>query len=134
MSTRFFLLMWSIKKNLTFWTAFLTRIPMIILLIFWGHLPFPNRNSYDFSSAHKYDLLLSEKADDHGICQTEFRSEFFENSGFIWFFQIEFLKLFFCWQIWTIYCQKKQMIVEFYKNSGWKSSRLILILLGNSKD
>ena len=71
------------KRIRRFGLFFFTKIPMLILLIFWGHLPFPNRNSYDFSSAHKYDLLLSEK--------TEFGSEFFKNFGFIWFFQIEFL-------------------------------------------
>ena len=59
---------------------------MGIPLIFWGHLPFSNRNSYDFSCAHKYELLLREKADYHGILQREFRPKFFENFGFICFF------------------------------------------------
>ena len=86
MSMIFFLSMWSIKKNLTFWTAFLTRIPIGITLKFQRRLLFPNSNSYDFSFAEKYELFLSEKAGDRGIPKSEFQSEFFENSGFICFF------------------------------------------------
>ena len=57
MSMRFFL---CDQSNLTFWTAFLTRIPIGIPLKFRRRLLFPNSNSYDFS-AEKYELFLSEK-------------------------------------------------------------------------
>ena len=71
------------QRNSTFWTAFLTGISIGIPLKFRRRLLFPNSNSYDF--------FLSKKADDRGILQTEFRSEFFENSGFICFFPIRIL-------------------------------------------